>query len=78
MKPGKKPQREWEDEDRRGCGHGSSLPNNNIGKQGRKKEQQGVGTLDARAGGRGRRRPLPQERQELGDAEERTKRSQNH
>ena len=47
-KSGKKPQREWEDEGRWGDGHGSSLPVN-VGKQGRKKEQQRMETLDARA-----------------------------
>ncbi|KAF9651267.1 hypothetical protein BDM02DRAFT_3091516, partial [Thelephora ganbajun] len=47
-KSGKKPQREWDDEDRWGDGHGSSLPMN-VGKQGRKKERQKMETLDARA-----------------------------
>lgn len=47
-KSGKKPQREWNNEDRWGDGHGSSIPIN-VGKQGRKKERQRMETLDARA-----------------------------
>lgn len=47
-KPGKKPQRDWDDEDRWGDGHGSSLPIN-VGKQGKKKERQKMEALDAKA-----------------------------
>jgi len=47
-KSGKKPQREWNNEDRWGDGHGSSIPIN-VGRQGRKKERQRMETLDARA-----------------------------
>ena len=47
-RPSRKLKRDWDDEDRWGDGHGSSLPIN-VGKQGRKKDRRRMEELDARA-----------------------------